>query len=211
MSSWSGRRPAKISASRAKHLLSFPPEPKPFGAKLWLRPPTARVCDSSGRTGEKLATSETTQDVASLSRHLHTRIAARVCDTRDRAGKKQATSEPTQSTLRNSLPGIGFRWGHCRVSFVSQHTICKQPSANTVSHDTRTHELPPEFVTRATDRRKTSDTGANVARCETVFLVSDSVRGTVRSCLCPDTTLSSNHQRIQSLTTLAHTNCRQRL
>ena len=41
LSSWSGRRPAKISASRAKHLLSFPPEPKPFGAKLWLRPPTS--------------------------------------------------------------------------------------------------------------------------------------------------------------------------
>ena len=128
----------------------------------------------------------------------------------EKAKNEQHRSQ--RSTLRNSLPGIGFRWGHCQVLFVSQHNTFKQPSANPVSHDTCTRELPPTFVTRATaSRRKMSNVGANVARCETVFLVSDSIGGTVRSCLCPNTTLSSNHRRIQSLTTLAHANCRQRL
>ena len=59
-----------------------------------------------------------------------------------------------RSTLRNSLPGIGFRWGHCQVLFVSQHNTCKQPSANPVSHDTCTRELPPEFVKRAAEQLK---------------------------------------------------------
>ena len=149
---------------------------------------------------------------SSLSRHLHTRIAASVCDTSDREKAKNEQRRSQRSTLRNSLPGIGFRLGHCQVLFVSQHNTFKQPSANPVSHDTCTRELPPTFVTRATaSRRKMSNVGANVARCETVFLVSDSVGGTVRSCLCPNTTLSSNHRRIQSLTILAHANCRQRL
>ena len=70
---------------------------------------------------------------------------------------EQAKNERTRSqrsTLRNSLPGIGFRWGHCQVLFVSQHNICKQPSANPVSHDTCTRELPPEFVTRAAEQAK---------------------------------------------------------
>ena len=59
-----------------------------------------------------------------------------------------------RSTLRNSLPGVVFRWGHCQVLFVSQCNVCEQPSANPVSHDTCTRELPPEFVTRAAELAK---------------------------------------------------------
>src|SRR5210317_660541 len=114
--------------------------------------------------------------------------------------------------LRNSLPGVVFRWGHCQVLFVSQCNVYEQPLANPVSHDTCTRELPPEFVTRERPNwRKTSNVGANAARCETVFLVYYSVGGTVRSCLCPNVTFANNHWRIQSLTTLAHANCRQSL
>ena len=91
---------------------------------------------------------------SSLSRHLHTRIAASVCDTSDREQAKNEQRRSQRSTLRNSLPGIGFRWGHCQVLFVSQHNTFKQPSANPVSHDTCTRELPPAFVTRATEQAK---------------------------------------------------------
>ena len=59
-----------------------------------------------------------------------------------------------RSTLQNSLPGVGFRWGHCQVLFVSQCNVCAQPSANPVSHDTCTRELLPEFVTRAAELAK---------------------------------------------------------
>ena len=70
----------------------------------------------------------------------------------EQAKNEQRRSQ--RSTLRNSLPGIGFRWGHCQVLFVSQHNTFKQPSANPVSHDTCTRELPPAFVTRATEQAK---------------------------------------------------------
>src|SRR5210317_1172477 len=149
---------------------------------------------------------------SSVSRHLHTRIAARVCETSGQAAENRATLWSQRSPLRNSLPVVGFRWGHCQVLFVSQHNIFKQPLANPVSHDTCTRELPPEFVKRAAKQLKIEQHyGANEARCETVFLLLDSVGGTVRSCLCPNTTFSSNHWRIQCLTTLAHANCRQSL
>ena len=72
-----------------------------------------------------------------------------------------------RSTLRNSLPGVGFRWGHCQVLFVSQHNTCKQPSANPVSHDTCTRELPPEFAEtsgRAAENRATLEPTKHVAK-----------------------------------------------
>ena len=68
--------------------------------------------------------------------------------------KKYEQHRSQHSTLRNSLPGVGFRLGHCQVLFVFQCNVCEQPSANPVSHDTCTHELPPEFVTRAVELAK---------------------------------------------------------
>ena len=41
ISSWSGRKPAKLSPLAGFSNFSFPPEPNTFGAKLWLRPPTS--------------------------------------------------------------------------------------------------------------------------------------------------------------------------
>ena len=75
-------------------------------------------------------------------------------ETSGRAAENREQHWSQRSTLRNSLPGVGFRWGHCQVLFVSQHNICKQPSANPVSHDTCTRELPPEFVKRAAEQLK---------------------------------------------------------
>ena len=45
-----------------------------------------------------------------------------------------------------SLPGVGFCWGHCQVLFVSQSNVCNVSSANLVSHDTCTREVPPELA-----------------------------------------------------------------
>src|SRR5210317_2596973 len=74
-----------------------------------------------------------------------------------RAASELAKNEQRRSqrsTLRNSLPGVVFRWGHCQVLFVSQCNVCEQPSANPVSRDTCTRELPPEFVTGAAELAK---------------------------------------------------------
>ena len=54
-----------------------------------------------------------------------------------------------------------------------------------------------------------SNSGANEVCCETVFLESDSVGGTVRSCLYPNVTFMNNHRQIEALLTLVHANCRQ--
>ena len=125
------------------------PEPMKHVAKQssWLRIPLGAL---SGLVCVPIKCVQCLICESSLSRHLHTRIAAGVRETSDRAvWQKNDQHRSQRSTLRNSLPGVGFRWGHCQVLFVSQCNVCKQPSANPVSHDTCTRELPPEFVTQA--------------------------------------------------------------
>ena len=46
--------------------------------------------------------------------------------------------------VAKSVPGVDFCWGDCQVFFVSQSNACNVSSANLVSHNTCTRELPLE-------------------------------------------------------------------
>ena len=74
--------------------------------------------------------------------------------TRSAEQAKNEQQRSQRSTLRNSLPGCGFRWGHCQVLFVSQCKVYEQPSAKRGTVDTCTRELPQDFVTRSAEQAK---------------------------------------------------------